>query len=115
MLAWEWDEARNNFNKALQIKIEFNDRYSQASTYYLLAKISEATGDLDDAKSGYMKDLEIMIEFNDDHGLDISMNNLARFYRAHSDDAFLSEVANLLGIETTALKQQLGITTILQS
>jgi tetratricopeptide (TPR) repeat protein len=42
----EFEEARRNYQQALQIKIEFNDRYSQASTYYQLAKIDEATGEL---------------------------------------------------------------------
>ena len=31
-----WEEAKGYYEQALQIKIEYNDRYSQASTYHQL-------------------------------------------------------------------------------
>jgi tetratricopeptide (TPR) repeat protein len=103
-----WALAREHYNQALEIYIEYGDRYSQASTYYQLAMVAEATGDLENAKTDYLKDLEITIEFNDEHGLGISLQNAARFYRDHPDDAFLSEIAKLLGIETAELKHQIN-------
>jgi tetratricopeptide (TPR) repeat protein len=101
----EFEEARRNYQQALQIKIEFNDRHSQASTYYQLAKIDEATGELEQARENYLQDLRITLEFNDEHGLGISLRNLARFYNATQDETLLTAAANLLGTTPDDLRQ----------
>jgi tetratricopeptide (TPR) repeat protein len=36
----EWDDARHNYHQALAIKVEFGDRYLQASTYHGLGHIA---------------------------------------------------------------------------
>jgi tetratricopeptide (TPR) repeat protein len=103
----EWALARKHYNQALEIFIEYGDRYEQASTYYQLAMVAEATGDLENAKLDYLKDLEITLEFKDEHGLDISLANLARFYQAHPDDVFLAQMAQLMNVEPANFKRQL--------
>lgn len=42
-----------------------------------------------------MLDLQITAEFNDQHGLDISLCNLARFYQTTQDSDLIHTVAQL--------------------
>lgn len=90
----EYEDARNNYKQALQI-FEFNDRYSQTSTYYQLGTVAEATGELEEAKANYLLDLQITAEFNDEHGLEISLRNLARFYQTTQDPDLIHTVAQV--------------------
>ena len=39
-----------------------------------------------EAKAFYFEDLEITVELNNEHGLEISLRNLARFYQHTQDD-----------------------------
>jgi tetratricopeptide (TPR) repeat protein len=61
----EFDEARNNYQQALQINIEFNDRYEQAGTYHQLGIVAEELREFDEARKNYQQALQIYIEFND--------------------------------------------------
>ncbi len=61
----EWEQAEQHYRKALEIKIEFNDRYSQASTYHQLGRVAEEQRKWEQAEQHYRKALEIKIEFND--------------------------------------------------
>jgi tetratricopeptide (TPR) repeat protein len=61
----EFDDARNNYLQALQIKIEFHDRYAQACTYHHLGMVAEELREFDDARNNYLQALQINIEFND--------------------------------------------------
>jgi tetratricopeptide (TPR) repeat protein len=49
----EFEEARRNYQQALEINIEFGDRYSQASTYFCLGSLAEAEGNLPEAKVNF--------------------------------------------------------------
>ena len=94
----EYGEARQNYQQALAINIEFGDRYSQASTYFQLGKVAEELGEMEEAKANYLLDLQITSEFNDEHGLGISLRNLERFYQATQDQSLLETMAKVLGI-----------------
>ncbi|TAF52208.1 MAG: CHAT domain-containing protein, partial [Oscillatoriales cyanobacterium] len=59
----EYEEARRNYQQALQIKIEFNDRYSQASTYHQLGIVAQKLRDYEEARRNYQQALQIFIEF----------------------------------------------------
>jgi tetratricopeptide (TPR) repeat protein len=98
----EYAEARRYYQQALEILGEFGDRYSQASTYFHHGQVAEALGNLEEAKVHYLQDLQIIKEFNDGHWLDISLQNLARFYKATQDKTLLSAVATM-GIDLEAL------------
>jgi tetratricopeptide (TPR) repeat protein len=63
----EFDDARNNYLQALQIKIEFNDRYAQALTYHCLGSLAEAEEQYAEARANYQQALERYIEFGDDY------------------------------------------------
>ncbi|MBD2214034.1 tetratricopeptide repeat protein [Nostoc linckia FACHB-104] len=101
----EYDQARDYYQQALEIKIEFGDRYSCASTYHQLGKVAEALGELESAKANYLQDLVITNEFNDENGLGISLRNLARFYQTTQDEELLKEVAKIFGTTVDELKE----------
>ncbi|MFE4106673.1 hypothetical protein ACFVKH_10325, partial [Almyronema epifaneia S1] len=87
------------------IYIEFGDRYSQASTYYQLGKVAQETNDVENAKAYFLEDLSITVEFNDEHGLGISLRNLARFHQTTQDPALLTAAAQILSTPPNQLKQ----------
>jgi tetratricopeptide (TPR) repeat protein len=45
--------------------IEFNDRYSQASTYHQLGIVAQELREYEQARAHYQQALDIKIEFND--------------------------------------------------
>ncbi|MEH2401795.1 tetratricopeptide repeat protein, partial [Nostoc sp.] len=50
----QYDQARDYYQQALEIKIEFGDRYNCARTYYQLGKVAEELGELEEAKANYL-------------------------------------------------------------
>jgi uncharacterized protein HemY len=36
----QWEQAEDYYQKALQISIDFNDRYAQAGTYHQLGRVA---------------------------------------------------------------------------
>ncbi|MBD2614558.1 tetratricopeptide repeat protein [Nostoc punctiforme FACHB-252] len=101
----QYDQARDYYQQALEIFIEFGDRYSCARTYFQLGKVAEELGELEEAKANYLQDLVITTEFNDEHGLGISLRNLARFYQTTQDEDLLREVAKIFGTTVEELKE----------
>ncbi|GJD22721.1 hypothetical protein RIVM261_076770 [Rivularia sp. IAM M-261] len=101
----EFKLARNYYQQALKIYIEFGARYKCAATYFQLAKLAEELGDLEEAKNNYLQDLVISAEFNDEHGLGVSLRNLARFYQVSQDEDLLVEVAKLFKVTVAELKK----------
>ena len=63
----EFSEARRNYQQALQIWIEFGDRYSSAKTYYGLGFLAEAQENYAEARANLHKALEIYVEYKDDY------------------------------------------------
>ncbi|MCP4352222.1 MAG: tetratricopeptide repeat protein, partial [Desulfobacterales bacterium] len=61
----QWEQAEKYYSNALEIKIEFNDRYSQASTYHQLGIVAQEQRQWEQAEKYYSNALEIFIEFND--------------------------------------------------
>ncbi len=61
----EWDEAKNNYQQALAIDIEYGDRYSQASTYFQLGNVASRLREWDEARNNYQQALAIDIEYSD--------------------------------------------------
>jgi tetratricopeptide (TPR) repeat protein len=58
-------QAEEYYQKALEIKIDFNDRYRQASTYHQLGMVAQVQRKWPQAEEYYQKALEIYIDFND--------------------------------------------------
>jgi len=61
----QWQQAETYYQQALQIYIEFNDRYKQAGTYHQLGNVAEAQRQWSQAEAYYQQALQIKIEFND--------------------------------------------------
>jgi len=61
----QWAQAERYYGQALEIKIEFNDRYSQASTYHQLGRVAQEQRQWAQAERYYRQALEIYVEFND--------------------------------------------------
>ncbi len=64
-----WQQAEQYYKKALEIKIEFNDRRGQALSYHNLGDISQEQRQWQQAEEYYKNALEIFIEFNDHYAL----------------------------------------------
>ena len=74
----EFSEARKNYNKALELKIEFDDRYLQAKTYHQLGMVAEEQREFEEARKNYNKALAIFIEFDDRYAQEIVLGSLKR-------------------------------------
>jgi tetratricopeptide (TPR) repeat protein len=61
----QWEQAQTYYQNALDIYIEFNDRYSQASTYHQLGTVAQEQRQWEQAQTYYQNALDIKIEFND--------------------------------------------------
>ncbi|MBR8836798.1 MAG: tetratricopeptide repeat protein [Stigonema ocellatum SAG 48.90 = DSM 106950] len=63
----EFSEARRNYQLALEIYIEFGDRYWSAKTYHALGLLAEAQENYAEARANLHKALEIYVEYKDDY------------------------------------------------
>ncbi|MCG6137550.1 MAG: tetratricopeptide repeat protein [Nostoc sp. LLA-1] len=61
----EYEEARRNYQLALNINIEYGDRYSQASTYHELGIVAQELREYEEARRNYQQALNIKIEYGD--------------------------------------------------
>ena len=61
----QWPQAERYYQHALQIYIDFNDRYSQAGTYHQLGSVAQEQRQWAQAERYYKDALQIKIEFND--------------------------------------------------
>jgi tetratricopeptide (TPR) repeat protein len=88
----EFEQAQNDYKKALQIYIEFNDRYSQAVTYHQLGLVAHELREFEQARNNYNQALQIKIEFNNRysqastyHQLGMVAQKLDEFEQARKD------------------------------
>jgi tetratricopeptide (TPR) repeat protein len=61
----EFEQAREYYQQALAITIEFGDRYKQADTYHQLGRVAEELREFEQAREYYQQALAITIEFGD--------------------------------------------------
>ncbi len=61
----QWQQAEQYYQQALQLKIEYNDRYHQASTYHQLGMVAEEQRQWEQAEQYYQQALQLFIEYND--------------------------------------------------
>ena len=64
----EYKQARQHYQQALDIKIQFGDHYSQACTCHQLGVVAQAMQEYRQAKQHYQQALDIYIEFGDRYG-----------------------------------------------
>jgi tetratricopeptide (TPR) repeat protein len=73
-----YPEAEDAYNKALAIKLEFNDRHGAAGTYHQLGRVAEEQRRFAEAEDAYKKALAIKLEFNDRHSAASTYHQLGR-------------------------------------
>jgi len=61
----EYHQARDYYQQALEINIEFGDRYSCARTYHQLGNVAQELREYHQTRDYYQQALEIFIEFGD--------------------------------------------------
>jgi len=109
----QWEQAEKYYGKALEIQIEFNDRYSQASTYHNLGMVAQDQRQWEQAEKYLLKDLEISKEYNDEYGMGITLRSLSRLWETGERPELPAAIASVLGISAEyaeeLLKQSRGI------
>ncbi|HEX8736911.1 MAG TPA: tetratricopeptide repeat protein, partial [Pyrinomonadaceae bacterium] len=73
---YKYEKAEEYYQQALEIEIEFNDRYLQASTLHQLGVTAKELKDWEKAEVYFQKSLEIEIEFGNRYGQAYSFHNL---------------------------------------
>jgi len=60
----------------LQLKIEYNDRYSQAGTYHQLGSVAQERQQWEQAEQYYQQALQLYVEYNDRYSQASTYHNL---------------------------------------
>lgn len=92
----QWEQAENYYKQALQIKIDFNDRFSQASTYRQLGIVAQQQRQWEQARQYLLETLKISAEFSDQHVLSITLRTLARLWEDSGDKNLPAATAPIL-------------------
>jgi tetratricopeptide (TPR) repeat protein len=61
----EWEQAQSYYQQAIEIFIEYGDRFSQASTLHHLGIVAQQLREWEQARSYYQQAIEIFIEYGD--------------------------------------------------
>ena len=93
----QWEQAEQYYQQALQIKMEYNDRYAQAGTSHQLGIVAEEQQQWEQARDYLLRALEIFIAFQDDLYIGVTIRNLARLWKASGDANLPAAVATILG------------------
>ncbi|RUR83042.1 tetratricopeptide repeat protein [Chlorogloeopsis fritschii PCC 9212] len=96
----EFEEARRNYQQALEINIEYGDRYACASTYHQLGWVAQDLREFEEARRNYQLALEINIEYGDRyacastyHQLGIVAQDLREFEEARRNYQLALEIS----------------------
>jgi tetratricopeptide (TPR) repeat protein len=72
----QWQQAQTYYQQALDIKIEYGDRYSQAGTYHNLGIVAQEQRQWQQAQTYYQQALDIKIEYSDRYSQAGTYHNL---------------------------------------
>ncbi|MBE9070440.1 hypothetical protein IQ260_27735, partial [Leptolyngbya cf. ectocarpi LEGE 11479] len=78
------------------IKVEYNDRYKQSSTYAALGLLAASQEDYSQAQQHLQQALKIFTEFNDHHNTRKVLNILSHIYEVTQNESLLSSVSEIL-------------------
>jgi tetratricopeptide (TPR) repeat protein len=104
----QWPAAERYYKEALQIKIDFNDRYEQAGTLGQLGLLAEAQEDWEQAIAYILQAASIFAGYEDPQ-LAIALRALARLRQTSGQAQIAGQLAEALGIsvaESEALLAQ---------
>ncbi|MFN6271748.1 MAG: CHAT domain-containing protein [Microcystis sp.] len=95
----EWEQARSYYQQAIEICIEYGDRFSQARTLHQLGIVAQQLRELSQAKSYYLQVLQIWAEFNDGYSVQtFSLPRLVALYQQTQDEEIFVAAADILGV-----------------
>src|SRR5260370_258207 len=107
--------GEQDFQEAVQIYVEFKDRYEQASTYHQLGWVAEEQRKWEQARPYFIETLKIFVDYEDAYSYSIALRSLARLWQESGDASLPAAVASILSItpnEAEAkLREALGDTT----
>jgi len=72
----QWEQAEAYYQQALQIDIEYQDRYAQASTYHQLGVVAQEQRQWEQAEQYHRQALQIYIEYQDRYAQADTYHNL---------------------------------------
>jgi tetratricopeptide (TPR) repeat protein len=78
----QWAQAERYYQEALALKIEFNDRYSQANTYHQLGMVAQEQREWVQAEAFYQHALSLYIEFDERYSQAHVYHSLGRVAQA---------------------------------
>ncbi|OQX01401.1 MAG: hypothetical protein BWK80_59995, partial [Desulfobacteraceae bacterium IS3] len=104
----QWQQAEDYYKQALNLKIEFNDRYSQAGTYGQLGLLAENQEQWQQAGEYLLKALEISVEYKDQHRIGITLRSLSRLWQSGNTPGLAAAVAGVLGVSNAEAEKMLG-------
>jgi tetratricopeptide (TPR) repeat protein len=108
----QWAQAEQYYQQALQIKIEFKDRYEQARTYHQLGRVAEEQRQWPQARDYFLIALETFVAYNDTYSGTVVLRSLVRLWQVSGDGGLPASIATVLGVSPgeveTALRELLG-------
>jgi tetratricopeptide (TPR) repeat protein len=103
----QWAQAQQHYQQALAICVEYNDRYSQASTYHQLGMVAQEQQQWAQAREYFLTALSIGVEFKDEYRIGTRLESLARLWRASGDAGLPAAVAAVLGVAPEEVEELL--------
>jgi tetratricopeptide (TPR) repeat protein len=100
-------QEQREFQQALQIYIEYNDRYEQAGTYHQLGGVAQEQREFQQARDFFLHALEIFVATEDNYSLSIVLRSLARLWQASGDVTLPTIIAPLLNSTSTEAEEEL--------
>ena len=103
-----WMQSEQYYQQALQICIEYNDRYSQASTYHQLGRVAEEQWV--QAREYFLRALKTYVDYNDTHDRNIVLHSLAKLWESAGDNDLPTAIAVILNAtleDTKALSNEM--------
>ncbi|MCB0078088.1 MAG: CHAT domain-containing protein [Anaerolineales bacterium] len=97
-----WPQAERYYQQALQIYIDFNDRYEQAGTLHQLGRVAEAQQEWAAATEYIVQAAQIFIEYKDGHNTAIALRSLARLRQAAPELDVVARLATALAVAPDA-------------
>ncbi|MEM9274300.1 MAG: tetratricopeptide repeat protein, partial [Cyanobacteria bacterium P01_F01_bin.143] len=101
----QYEQAKDYYQQALDIYIEYGDLYEQAHTYGQLGMLAEELSEFKQAKSYYLQALEIFVEFEDQQYRDLVIRKLASLYQKTQDNSLLTKVATMFEMTEAKVKE----------
>jgi tetratricopeptide (TPR) repeat protein len=107
----QWAQAEHYYHQAMDIYIEFDDRYEQASTYHQLGRVAEEQQQWVQARDHFIFALQIGVDFKDEYRIGTRTESLARLHRASGDASVLAATAQVLGVSAAEVAALFAQTT----